>query len=156
MLNMNYFIDVNDVWWYRYDDICDYLGLSDKVINGIYKGKISDNEKQICLDDNNEYKEYVEKRFISSNAVRKLIKRINERTNKLIKAMNNLELAVNAHDIYDDAEELKSRFNLLKEGLNNDDYEEIVDVNSGVTIQELPGADFLEIIYNLFVEEDQE
>lgn len=46
--------------------------------------------------------------------------------------------------------------NLQSKPLTMADYEEIVDVNSGVTIQELPGADFLEIIYNLFVEEDQE
>lgn len=44
--------------------------------------------------------------------------------------------------------------NLQSKPLTMADYEEIVDVNSGVTIQELPGADFLEIIYNLFVEED--
>lgn len=46
--------------------------------------------------------------------------------------------------------------NLQSKPLTIADYEEIVDVNSGVTIQELPGADFLEIIYNLFVEENQE
>ena len=46
--------------------------------------------------------------------------------------------------------------NLQSKPLTMADYEEIVDVNSGVTIQELPGADFLEIIYNLFVEENQE
>lgn len=46
--------------------------------------------------------------------------------------------------------------NLQSKPLTMADYEEIVDVNSGVTIPELPGADFLEIIYNLFVEEDQE
>lgn len=46
--------------------------------------------------------------------------------------------------------------NLQSKPFTMADYEEIVDVNSGVTIQELPGADFLEIIYNLFVEEDQE
>lgn len=46
--------------------------------------------------------------------------------------------------------------NLQSKPLTMADYEEIVDVNSGVIIQELPGADFLEIIYNLFVEEDQE
>ena len=46
--------------------------------------------------------------------------------------------------------------NLQSKPFTMADYEEIVDVNSGVTIQELPGADFLEVIYNLFVEEDQE
>ena len=105
-LNMDYFVDINEVWWYSYDDICEYLGYNDNVVYRIYKNMLSDNEKQICLDDNNEYREYVEKRFICSNAVRRLIKRVNERTNNLIKVINNLELAVNAHDIYNDAEEL--------------------------------------------------
>ena len=146
-LNMDYFVDVNEVWWYSYDDICKYLGYNDNVVYRIYKNMLSDNEKQICLDDNNEYREYVEKRFICSNAVRRLIKRVNERTNNLIKVINNLELAVNAHDIYNDAEELKSRFNILKESIENDDYEqsvyqsyEIVNSKSGRDILDKLGV----------------
>ena len=124
-LNMKYFIDVNDIWWYSYEDIIDYLEFDINVANSVYKHKILENVKQECLDDNNEHGIHIRKRFITSDAVRALIKRVNERTNNLIKAMNNLELAVNAHDVYEDADELKCRINKLKEGIENDDYEVI-------------------------------
>ena len=125
-LNMKYFVDLNDIWWYCFKDICDYLELNENVSNSLYKHKLFDNEKQECLDNNNEYGDYIREKFICSDAVRKLIKRVNERTNKLIKTINNLELAVNAHDIYNDADELKARIELLNESLKIDDYEEIV------------------------------
>ena len=146
-LNMKYFVDLNDIWWYCFKDICDYLELNENVSNCLYKHKLFDNEKQECLDNNNEYGDYIREKFICSDAVRKLIKRVNERTNKLIKTINNLELAVNAHDIYNDAEELKSRFNVLKESIENDDYEqsvyqsyEIVNSKSGRDILDKLGV----------------
>ena len=146
-LNMKYFVDLNDIWWYCFKDICDYLELNENVSNSLYKHKLFDNEKQECLDNNNEYGDYIREKFICSDAVRKLIKRVNERTNKLIKTINNLELAVNAHDVYNDAEELKSRFNILKESIENDDYEqsvyqsyEIVNSKSGRDILDKLGV----------------
>ena len=121
-LKLRYYIDMENIWWYCYDDISAYLDLEGNIMNKLFKHNVDENDKKIC----NDMKDDIQLRFINSKAVRKLIKRSNERNSKLIKVMNNIEFVGDAHDVYDDANELKSRIELLKNSMENNDYEEIV------------------------------
>ena len=125
-VKFRYFVDTQDIWWYNYDDICKYLELCSSVASRIYKYNIEDEDKIICFDDNNDYTLKKEKEFINSKAIRYLIKRNNERNIRLVKVINNIEFVGNSHELYNDADELKARIELLNESLKIDDYEEIV------------------------------
>ena len=121
-LKLRYYVDMENIWWYCYDDISDYLDLEGNIMNKLFKHNVDENDKKFC----NDMKDDTRLRFINSKAVRYLIKRSNDRNSKLIKVMNNIEFVGDAHDVYDDANELKSRIELLKNSMENNDYEEIV------------------------------
>ena len=121
-MNFRYYVDTQDIWWYCYEDICNYLELNGSIVKHLYKHKIKDEDKKSCNDLNSN----LELQFISSNAVRYLVNRNNQRIKKLLKVMNNIEFVGDAHEVHDDANELKARIELLNESLKIDDYQEIV------------------------------
>lgn len=122
-----YFVDTDNMFWYCYEDICEYLELSEQKANQLYKYKITDKDKIVVKDKNNDYKnDVVIRDFISSEALRYLVIRNNERNNKLINAANNIEFADHSHVIYDEDDELKSRIDLLEKSVNDKNYEELI------------------------------
>ena len=121
-VEFRYYVDTQDVWWYCYEDICNYLELKGAITKNLYKYKINEKDKINCNDLNSN----MELQFISSNAVRYLVNRNNQRIKKLLKVMNNIEFVGDAHEIHDDANELKARIELLNESLKIDDYQEIL------------------------------
>lgn len=128
-LEFRYYVDMDNTWWYCYEDICDYIELNQQVADKIYRHKLQEEDKITVYDKNhkNEQKEcpQVVRYFISSNAVRYMVKRNNKRNSRLIKVMNNLEFVSGAHEIFNDNEELKERINVLGKSIEKYDYEEI-------------------------------
>ena len=142
-VKFKYFVDLNNIWWYRYDDICEYLEVDINVASSLYKHKINDEDKIECEDNNNEYDIYRDTRFINSNAVRYIVNRRNERANKLIQVINNFEFVEDAHTLYCEADELKERIELLHDSIENYNYQEVV-YQSWCIVNSESGRDILD------------
>lgn len=127
-VHCRYYVDENLVYWYQYDDISYLAGMrkekADKLIKEI-------EEYNKCkFDDSNNYNKFglqypkVEY-FITSEAMRELFRRENERNIQIVKSFNNLECRIDAHYEYGEDEEIVERIKTLMEGVNEKDYEEI-------------------------------
>lgn len=128
MVTYRYWVSVENVFWYSYDDICDFLELNDRTKNYLYENKINDNDKESTYDtnsqDNYNYSRNDLVKWISSNAIHQLIKRNNKRQHVLMKSINNLECVEDAHTTYDEGIELRGRLERAFKAYNEDDYEE--------------------------------
>lgn len=126
-MSIKYWIDNNNVYWYAYEDICDILELKNQIANKLYNTIVNEGEKCITYDRNNfnnqgDQNEIV-REWITSDALRRLIKRNNDRNNLLIKTINNLEVVCDSHDVYEEDEELKARIDETIRAANARDYE---------------------------------
>ena len=128
VVQCRYYVDENLVYWYQYDDICYLAGMrkekADKLIKEI-------EEYNKCkFDDSNNYNKFglqypkVEY-FITSEAMRELFRRENERNIQIVKSFNNLECRIDAHYEYGEDEEIFERIKMLMGSVNEKDYEEI-------------------------------
>ena len=127
-VHCRYYVDENLVYWYQYDDISYLAGMrkekADKTIN-----KIEEYNKR-KFDDSNNFNRFgtqISKieYFITSEAMRELFRRENERNNQIVKSFNNLECRIGAHYEYGEDEEIFERIKTLMESVNEKDYEEI-------------------------------
>lgn len=126
-VKFKYFTDLNNIWWYKYDDICEYLEITNNnYADRFYKHNLNNDEKMICIDNNNNYNIDEEVRFISSNAVRIIVNRRREKDRKLIQTMDNLEFIGDAHVLYEEADELRERIEILHDSIENYNYQEAV------------------------------
>lgn len=106
-VEFKYWIDENNKWWYCYDDITTILELSARAADKLLSEYILEDEK-IIYEDRNTYNECYDnnviqaRQFISSEAVHRLVHRNNERNNRLIKTINNLESDFKSNELYDD------------------------------------------------------
>jgi hypothetical protein len=142
-VKFKYFVDLNNIWWYKYDDICEYLEVDINVASSLYKHKINDEDKIECKDNNNEYDIYRDTRFINSNAIRYIVNRRNERANKLIQVINNFEFVEDAHTLYCEADGLRERIESLHDNIEDYDYQGIV-YNSWCIVNSKSGRDILD------------
>lgn len=143
-LRFKYYIDSDNIWWYNYDDICEYLEITNhNNIERLYKNSINNEDKMECLDINNNYNEAKYARFISSNAVRYIVNRRNEKSYNLIKAIDNLEFAGDAVNLYCDSNELGERIGLLHDDIEDRNYQGIV-YQSWCIVNSESGRDILD------------
>ena len=129
-ISYRYFVNDQDVWWYCFDDIVEFIHMNENYANSLYNN-LPDNEKGI-FEDYNYYDEYGKCRaktrsFVTSNVVRDFIERNNKRNNILIKSMNNLEFKEDAHEKYFEDDELANSIEKLHDALHNKDYEEMAN-----------------------------
>ena len=123
-----YYVDENLVYWYCYNDISYMAGMrkekADKIIKGVeecYKCMYED----FYNYDNDGYQRPKVEYFITSEAMRELFRRENERNIQIVKSFNNLECRIGAHYEYGEDEEIFERIKMIMEGVNEKDYEEI-------------------------------
>jgi hypothetical protein len=130
-VNVRFWVDVNNVYWYSYVDICKLVSLNENVANRWYRYEMMDNEKCTCMDSNN-YDQYNVQQpkpvdFITSETAKLVVQRhadyISERDNNIIKSLNNLECVGNAFEVFQDAEEIKQHKQKIYESIENNDYE---------------------------------
>lgn len=129
VIHCKVWVDENNKWWYAYEDIVEFVEIPEQKANKIFKHEIPEEEKYSCYDNNNYNSVNNQQRlirdFISSEMVRQIIRRDNQRNNALIKFVNNVECDGNAHTIFEDDTELNIRLNLLSKSIEESDYEEI-------------------------------
>ena len=122
-----YWVSESNIWWYSYDDIVDYLKLSNVFANDTFD-ELEEYEKTFCYDghvfDKYGNKRSELKRWVTSEAIRKIINRNNDRGNALMKSINNLECVENAHCQYNDGLELRNRMDREIRAYQQGDYEE--------------------------------
>lgn len=126
-MSIKYWIDNNNVYWYAYEDICDILELKNQIANKLYNTIVNEEEKCVTYDRNNfdhhnVHQETV-REWITSDALRRLIKRNNDRNNLLIKTINNLEVVCDSHDLYEEDEDLVAKIKATVQAANARDYE---------------------------------
>lgn len=131
-VNFNYWVDMNNEYWYSYNDICSLIGINERdAKNKFYN--VPDDKKCTCMDSN-QYDNYGEKRpqstdYITSDAAHNIIEKhtmyISKRNNAIIKILNNLEFVGHSYEVYHDDEDLKARIKKMKDSIENEDYEEI-------------------------------
>lgn len=127
---MRYFIDEYNEYWYLYDDICVILGIDHNTHSArdIFKKHVYDFDITTCNVTNyrNKWRELEEsyKDFISSHGVRDLIKRNNERNNKLLQMVNNIEIADTVFANIEIADEWNQRASMLEKSIKNKNYEQ--------------------------------
>lgn len=127
-----YWVDNNDVYWYSYDDICKSVNLNENIAKGWYKHDIPEDQKYTCMDSNNYdtngHQCPLPLNYVTSETAHLVVKQhaayITERDKNIIKAMDNLEFAGYAHNVYEDAEELKEYKHLIYDSIEKDDYQE--------------------------------
>ena len=121
-----YWVSESDIWWYSYDDIIEFLNLSEKYAIRVYD-ELNDYDKTMCYDgtvfDKYGNNRSQLKRWVTSDAIRKIVQRNNDRGNALIKSMNNLEFVEDAHCRYNDGLELRSRIDNMCASCQSGDYE---------------------------------
>lgn len=131
-VNVRYWVDIDNTYWYSYDDICDLVGLNNKIANKWFKYDIPTNHKCTCMDSNN-YDQYntcqpILTDFVTGETARLVVQQhanyVSARDNNIIKSLNNLECVGNAYEVFQDAEEIKQRKKLILDSIENDDYEE--------------------------------
>ena len=128
LVSYKYFVNAQDVWWYCFDDIVEFIRMNEKYANMLYDKEVPEVSKEI-FEDWNYYNDYgvnqsKARRFVTSEVVRQFIERNNQRNNILIKSMNNLEFKEDAHEKYFEDDELLDIMNKTKTALENKDYEE--------------------------------
>ena len=122
-----YWVSESNIWWYSYDDIVDYLKLSNVFANDTFD-ELEEYEKTFCYDGNvfdkygNKCSEL--KRWVTSEAIRKIINRNNDRGNALVKSINNLECEQDAEYLYNDYNELNGRLDRIFSAYGEKDFEE--------------------------------
>lgn len=128
LVSYKYFVNAQDVWWYCFDDIVEFIRMNEKYADVLYDKDVPEVSKEIFEDYNNYnaygYRESKPRRFVTSEVVRQFIERNNQRNNILIKSMNNLEFKEDAHEKYFEDDELLDIMNKTKTALHNKDYEE--------------------------------
>ena len=130
LVSYKYFVNAQDVWWYCFDDIVEFIHMNENYANSLYNS-LPDDEKEMFGDHNNYntygYRELKPRRFVTSEVVRQFIERNNQRNNILIKTMNNLEFKEDAHEKYFEDDELANSIEKLHTALHNKDYEEMAN-----------------------------
>lgn len=128
-----YWVDDNNVYWYSYDDICKSVKLNESIAKRWYKYDIPEDQKCTCMDSNN----YdinghccpLPLNYVTSETAHMVVNQhasyVSERDKNIIKAIDNLEFAGYAHNVYEDAEELKEYKHLIYDSIDNDDYQEL-------------------------------
>lgn len=126
LVSYKYFVNAQDVWWYCFDDIVEFVHMNENYADKLYS-QLSDNEKETFGDWNNDLRDKRTKarRFVTSEVVRQFIERNNQRNNILIKSMNNLEFKEDSHEKYFEDDELANSIEKLHTALHNKDYEEL-------------------------------
>lgn len=127
-ISYKYFVTEENVWWYCFDDIVEFIHMNENYANSLYN-RLPDDEKGMFNDYNN-YDDYgschaKSRSFVTSNVVRDFIERNNKRNNVLIKSINNLEFKEDAHDRYFEDDKLADSIEKLHDALHNKDYEEM-------------------------------
>lgn len=117
-IGWRYHQDELGVYWYNYSDVIDVIKLKWKEACKLYEEFLSDNEKFIFEDCNNNHHNYVETQFISSNGFDRLLQHENERNNTIRK----IKLEMECKEFDDD---LKQEVNNLQRLVN----EPIMDFN---------------------------
>ena len=131
LVSYKYFVNAQDVWWYCFDDIVEFIRMNEKYANMLYDKEVPEVSKEM-FEDWNYYNEYgvnqsKTRRFVTSEVVRQFIERNNQRNNVLIKSMNNLEFKEDAHEKYFEDDELADSIEKLHTALHNKDYEEMAN-----------------------------
>lgn len=130
-ISYKYFVNDQDVWWYCFDDIVEFIHMNEKYANMLYDKEIPEVSKETFEDYNNYnaygYCESKPRRFVTSEVVRQFIERNNQRNNVLIKSINNLEFKEDAHEKYFEDDELVNSIEKLHTALHNKDYEEMAN-----------------------------
>ena len=93
--NCNTWVNESNKWWYSYEDVIECLEIPQQKADKMIRYEIPEGEQCTCYDSNNYdihgAQHTIPRQFISSEIVRQLIKRNNERNNSFIKFMNNIE-----------------------------------------------------------------
>lgn len=130
-ISYRYFVNDQDVWWYCFDDIVEFIHMNEKYANMLYDKEIPEDSKEMWEDWNNfeENGSYYTKprRFVTSEVVRQFIERNNQRNNVLIKSINNLEFKEDACEKYFEDEELLEYMKKFDKAYHKNDYEELAN-----------------------------
>lgn len=126
--NCNVWVNEFNKWWYSYEDVIECLEIPQQKADKLIRYEISEEEQCTCYDLSNYNthgeQETIVRQFISSEMVRRLIKRNNERNNSFIKFMNNIEYAEDSHVVYNEDEEILEMMNKIAKSIEDKDYEE--------------------------------
>lgn len=87
---IRFFIDENDVYWYNYDELANMLMLTKRAKDDIYKG-LNNYEKTVFSDSNYIIGGNVRSKFITTDAVSRIINRNNRKANNILKTIINNE-----------------------------------------------------------------
>lgn len=126
--NCNAWVNESNKWWYSYEDVIECLEIPQQKADKMIRYEIPEEEQCTCYDSNNYdihgVQHTIPRQFISSEMVRQLIKRNNERNNSFIKFMNNIEYAEDSHVVYNEDEEILEMMNKIAKSIEDKDYEE--------------------------------
>lgn len=131
-VKFNYWVDENDVYWYSYTDICAMIDINENIANKKYEHEVPEDKKQVCWDsnqyDNHGHKLTLPTNYVTSDEAYNLIRShtlyITKRDNAIIKVLNNLEFVGHSRIVYSDSEEIKTRMKMVRDSIENKDYEE--------------------------------
>lgn len=132
-VNFNYWVDMNNEYWYSYNDICSLIGINERdAENKFYY--VPDDKKCTCMDSNhcNSYgeKQSIPTDYIASDEAHNIIQKhtmfISKRNSAIIKILNNLEFVGYSYEVHHDNEEIKERMKKIGASIKNNDYEELV------------------------------
>jgi hypothetical protein len=121
-----FFIDNSDAYWYRYDDIIEFLEMDDRIADKLYKS--TSNIDRMEAYDRNSYDSHgcqrtLYNRFISGDAVRRLIERHSNRQSAFIKVLNIVEFKCDSNSLYEEDDELSDLFKDFQKAVEYKDYE---------------------------------
>lgn len=126
MVEGRFFIDDSDVYWYRYDDIIEFLEMDGRIYDKLFIS-MPDIDKMEAYDKNS-YNQYgcqstLYSRFISGDAVRRLIERNSNRQSAFIKVLNIVEFKCDSNSLYEEDDELSDLFKDFQKAIEYKDYE---------------------------------
>lgn len=96
-IEFKYFVDEYNNFWYNFEDVCKILDLKymSMKANNILENVVNESDKMTCYVTNyrNKYNEEIEiaRDFVTSEAIRELLKRYKMKLNGLVSAINTIE-----------------------------------------------------------------
>ena len=123
-----FYVDVTGMYWYRYDDITEFFEMDYRISDKLYMSMALINKLEVY--DKNSYDYYGHQcisysRFISGDAVRKLVERNSNRQKAYIKVLNNLEFENDVYSLYEEDEELSDICSNIQKAAEHKDYESL-------------------------------
>lgn len=134
---IKYYWDIDGVW-YSYDHITWILEYNNMICDKIYQENVIDSNKreyEIEIENNYGEKYINQQRYINTIALFELIKRNEERCNKLRNIVKNIEIGLGVMDKDDEQNHiLKINLNLLQNQLEsgNKDYDELASISNSI------------------------